>query len=192
MSEMVLWMDSQYSRQFGEGVNPLLNPLYNVSELYETQYSIVSNVFEIVAKKSEDGKVTIYFRLYALLREGSDKPYLSIDHYNELVPKLLPFFGEERWSPLSHMQLYYYKTKTELIVTPDGYTFGERFSPCHQLVMATLVCNQELEFGVRLPDSVWMYIFTFLSQALFRCGDGIENWSFESEDYADKSNNDFN
>jgi hypothetical protein len=123
-------------------------------------------------------------------------PCMSSNHYNAILPTILKYFSQQWWSCNSHEDLYHFKTSesyNEIYyaamesdnVRNTAINYDNMISPCHQLVMSTLLCSQE--FSVRLPLRVIVNILTFLPQEIFRGGD-IVNCCPVEDDVVDVRN----
>lgn len=145
------------------------------------------NIDEIVVVTLNDGDRILKCRYKPILREGKFYPCMFTIDYNYLLPTLLKYFGHQWWSPLSHQDLYYFKTTPENIREIEWkawfcnkqINYDDFVSPCQQLVITTLLCNQD--FDKQLPFRMIVNILTFLSQELFRGGNVMNCYPVEED-----------
>ena len=150
------------------------------------------NIKSISIVTFTSGEVTLKYSLFDIFRDINYYPYpcLESKKYEQVLPRILKIYGEEWWSRFSHLDLYHFKS----IESYDDYdesidnsiqsiNYDDMVSPCHQLVMAVLMCNRD--FTVPLPESVMCKILGFLPQTLFRCGDVVN--CYPVDDFEDNA-----
>ena len=130
------------------------------------------NIVAIVKITYSNGENAVMCRYRTFFRDGVCYPFPCIHErdYDSVLPVLLKHFNQQFWSLSSHEDLCHFKTTTSF--TKSGsHNFDDMVSPCQQIVMSTLLCNDY--FGERLPCYVIVNILSFLPQELFRLGDVV-------------------
>ena len=142
----------------------------DLATLKRAYFKEMDNIEEVAVITYGNGDVKVKYEESLVFRTYFG-PCIDSEEYDKLLPKILKYFGQQFWSPLSHEDLYHFKDYTayeaQQMLNMDDY--DNVVSPCHQLVMSALVCNDH--FNVRLPDRIIIKILEFLPQTLFRCGD---------------------
>lgn len=152
------------------------------------------NVVAIVKITYSNGENAVMCRYKTIFRgDGICYPFPCIHErdYDSVLPVLLKHFNQQFWSLSSHEDLSHFKT-TKSFQDCSETNFDDMVSPCQQIVMATLLCNEY--FGERLPCYVIANILSFLPQELFRLGDVVNCYPGDEvlgQEFLDQFQDDF-
>ena len=147
-------------------------PLTSLEDLQIlSNYQKMGNA-DYLLKKQADGTWEPFYCMHMILRGGTSGPYIETSKYREILPHLLDYFGANFWSPLFHVELShfgsYINANNRFLLLDDTNLLYKKISPCHQMVITTLLCNNAMAYHTKLPLYILIEIMKFFTQETFR------------------------